>query len=153
MSTQRWILFSVLLITASALVAILLTPQLRENLLEHIYPIGREVLATAEGDLLSEGEPAKVIKYRTREGIFVEILRPQANGDLSLVDRIALPDKHDGLFNLHGRVTRLAVADVDGDGRMELLAPTFDNQLVPHLNVFRYSSATGRFEPVQPLNK
>jgi hypothetical protein len=113
---------------------------------------GREVLATAEGDLLNDGSLVKVIKYRGTDGIFVEIFKTKAGSEeaYSLVDKIDLPDKHDGLFNFHGHVTRLAITDVDGNGSMELLAPTFDAQLVPHLNIFKYNSTLGKFEAMQP---
>ncbi|MBX3020399.1 MAG: hypothetical protein KF799_01880 [Bdellovibrionales bacterium] len=153
MSTRRWLIFSVLLLVAAALVAAALTPSVREGVQSYFGQVGREVLATADGDLLNEGTPAKVIKYRNRDGLFVDVLRVTPDGGSSLVDRILLPDKHDGLFNFHGRVTRLAIADVDGDGKMELLAPSFDNQLVPHLNVFRYNPAIQRFEAAQPPDK
>jgi hypothetical protein len=151
MTTQRWLLFSVLLLLAAALLAAVLTPSVRNRVQEHFAQVGREVLATAEGDLMNEGSMAKVVKYRSRDGIFVEVLRVKPDGSNTMVDRIQLPDKHDGLFNFHGHVTRLAIADIDNDGKLELLAPTFDNQLVPHLNVFRYNPAITRFEPVQPL--
>jgi hypothetical protein len=54
------------------------------------------------------------------------------------------------MFNLHGRVTRLAIADIDEDGANELLIPTFDDQLVPHLNIYRYIPSAQRFEQVKP---
>ena len=147
MSAKRWLVFSVIMLLAAALLAAALTPSLRTRIQRALTRDGREVLATAEGDVLNTGATTKVIKYRTSEGIYVEILRLDADGRS---DRILLPDKHDGLFNFQGHVTRLAIADVDSDGKLELLAPTFDNQLVPHLNVFRYNSEIGRFEPFQP---
>lgn len=153
MTTGRWLLFSTLLIFAALLVAAVLTPSIRTDVQNYFAQVGREVLATAEGDLLNDGSAVKVIKFRSREGIFVDVMKVDSSGGSSLIDRIVLPDKHDGLFNFHGRVTRLAIADVDGDGHMELLAPTFDNQLIPHLNVFRYNPATQRFEPAQPAGK
>jgi hypothetical protein len=75
------------------------------------------------------------------------------DGKTGLIDRVLLPDKHDGLFNFEGHVTRLAIADIDQDGTMELLAPTFDQQLVPHLNVFRYNKDLKKFEPYQPASQ
>jgi len=153
MTTGRWLLLSTLLILAAIFSAAVLTPSIRNGVQNYFAQVGREVLATADGDLLNDGSAVKVIKFRSREGIFVEVMRIDAKGETSLIDRIVLPDKHDGLFNFHGRVTRLAITDVDGDGRMELLAPTFDNQLIPHLNVFRYNPASQRFEPVQPAAK
>lgn len=150
MTTKRWLLFSVLMLIAAALLAAVLTPSIRQKVQDRFAQVGREVLATAEGDLLNDGTMCKVIKYRSRDGIFVEVMKVQMDGSSLLIDRVVLPDKHDGLFNYQGHVTRLAIADVDGDGKMELLAPTFDNQLIPHLNVFRYNPAILRFEPVQP---
>lgn len=143
-------LFSVLMLLAAATLAALLTPSIRQSVQNHFALKGREILATAEGDLLNDSTQVKVIKYRTNEGIWVEVMKPQASGGSQLIDRILLPDKHDGLFNYQGHVTRLAIADIDQDGTMELLAPTFDQQLVPHLNVFRYNPALTKFEPYQP---
>lgn len=149
MTAKRWLLISVFLILTAILLAIVITPSLREQIRARFIPEGRSILATAEGDVLNDGSVAKVIKYRDREGIFVEILKVEEGGKTTYVDRLLLPDRHDGLFNYKGHVTRLAIADVDDDGKMELLAPSFDNQLVPHLNVFRYNAGIKRFEPYQ----
>jgi len=150
MSVARWLFLSVLTLIAAMLLAAALTPSLRERLQARFTVTGREILATVEGDVLNDGSHGKVIKFRDRRGIFVEVLKETSDGVVHVIDRVALPDRHDGLFNLQGQVTRLAIADVDGDGKFELLAPSFDNQLVPHLNVFRYNPALARFEPVQP---
>jgi len=150
MSAKRWVVFSIFLLLTAILLAAVLTPALRTSVQNYFARPGREVLATAEGDLLGDNSVVKVIKYRSEEGLFVEVLKMDATGASTLLDRLQLPDKHDGLFNYQGHVTRLAIADVDGDGKMELLAPSFDNQLVPHLNVFRYNPAIQRFEPFQP---
>jgi hypothetical protein len=149
-SLKRWLLFSVPAIVAILLIGAVATPSLRERVQNYFAKTGHDVLASAEGDLLGDGGMTKVIKYRSGDSLYVEILKMNETGGTTLVDRILLPDKHDGLFNYQGHVTRLAIADIDNDGKLELLAPTFDNQLVPHLNVFRYNSANSRFELYQP---
>ena len=151
MTTWRWFFFSVLTLIAASLLAAVMTPPLREQVRERLAQSEREVLATAEGDVLNEGMAAKVIKVRAKDGIYVEVFRLQKDGRSTLVERISLPDKHDGLFNFRGHVTRLAIADVDQDGKMELLAPTFDNQLVPHLNIFRFNPVQNHFELSGPM--
>ncbi len=151
MSLGRWILISVFILLAASLLAAVMTPSWRQKIQSHFVQPGREILATVDGDLLNSGQAVQIIKYRTADGIYVEILKPEADGSSKMVDRVLLPDKHDGLFNYQGHVTRLAVADIDEDGKLELLAPTFDNQLVPHLNVFRYNAQLGRLEPYPVL--
>ncbi len=150
MSAQRWVLFSVLMLMAAALLAAVLTPSIREAAQSYLSGVGREVLATAEGDVLNDSSIAKVIKFRNKDGIWVEVRKMAEDGSSILVDTVSLPDKHDGLFKFQEHVTRLAIADIDQDGSMELLAPTFDQQLVPHLNVFRYNKDLKKFEPFQP---
>lgn len=150
MTTAKWLVFTLFILVAAIALAIVLTPSLREGIQTRLQSKGREVLATAEGDLLQDGTLTKVIKYRNAEGIWVEILKVNPNGGSLLIDRILLPDKLDGLFNFQGHVTRLAIADIDENGTLELLAPTFDPQLVPHLNVFRYNTELKKFEPYNP---
>ena len=130
--------------------AAVMVPSLRERAQSYLARPGQEILATAEGNVLNDGSTCKVIKFRSADGIFVEVMKMLPNGETELVDRILLPDKHDGLFNFQGHVTRLAIADIDNDGKVELLAPSFDNQLVPHLNVFRYNPDLKRFELYHP---
>lgn len=119
-----------------------------QNLFNHGY--SREILATVDGDLLNNGTSVKVIKYKGPDSIFLEIFPNDNSSSPKLIARIVLPDKRDGMFNLHGRVTSLAIADIDGDGTNELLVSTFDDQLVPHLNIYRYSPTSQRFEAVKP---
>jgi hypothetical protein len=146
---NRWpiYLFS---IAAIGMLVIVAVPSWRLAVQEFFTTPGHEILATAEGDLLGDGSNCKVIKYVGSEGVYVEIRKLAPDGNSSLVDRVLLPDKHDGLFNFRGHVTRLALFDVDKDGKLELLAPTFDNQLVPHLNVLKYNLSTGHFDLITP---
>jgi hypothetical protein len=148
MRASRKALLVLFAIIAVSLAVVAVVPPLREKVQFLFAPIGNEVLATVEGDLLNDGSQVKAVKYRSTQGIFVEVHRI-GEGD-TLIDRILLPDKHDGLFNYNNQVTRLAIADIDGDSKLELLAPSFDNQLVPHLNVFHYNPATQRFELYTP---
>lgn len=151
MTHRSKIILSLAAALALVFILVALIPPARQAVLSKFSPDPeQEILATAEGDVLNDGSTVKVIKVRNAGGIYVEILKPLENGDSKSIDRIELPDKHDGLFNYQGHVTRLAIADIDNDGKFELLAPSFDNQLVPHLNVFRYNPETNRFELYQP---
>ena len=150
MFTPRRLIFSLAIVIALLFMGVAAVPSWRQWAQSYFTLVGNEVLATAEGDLLNDGSVVKVIKYRSDVGIFVEILAIDEKGGTKLIDRILMPDKRDGLFNYQGHVTRLAIADIDNSGQQRLLVPTFDNQLIPHLNVFRYNPAIKRFEPFQP---
>ena len=150
MSLKKRLVFILLGVIALALAVGAAIPSVREKAQAFFMKDGNEILATADGDLLGDGTTQKVIKVRNNEGIYVEVLKVLPNGDTHVVDRILLPDKHDGMFNYHGHVTKLAIADIDNDGKMELLIPTFDAQLVPHLNVFRFNPLMNKFELFQP---
>lgn len=132
--------------------AVALNPDWRARLQAVFVGDDRQLLATVNGDLLADGTNFKILKFGTKRGIIVEVLAPGDSSDdgYSLVDRIFIPDPHDGFFSLNTHATRLALVDVDGDGRSEILAPSFDSQLVAHLNTLRLDPDTRRLELVRP---
>lgn len=132
-------LFLVMLIAA-------LHPDLRASVRGSLLHDYRLVVSTAHGDLLGEGIELTIAKVRTREALFVEIYEPRGDGVQRLRERIELQDKRDGFFNFNGQPTNLAIDDIDGDGRLEILAPSFDQNLIGHINVYRYDKASGGFQ-------
>ncbi len=110
----------------------------------------RKVLATAVGALRSEGEPLKIIKYQTSQGVWLEVFGPSNDGLRPLLDQIHLSDPFDAFFDLMGEATRLAILDLDGDGRLEVIAPTLDSRLSAHLNAYRWDDSAKRLTPIQP---
>lgn len=133
------VLFVIMLMSA-------LVPDIRSALRTTMIVDFRTVVSTAHGDLLGIGRDLTVAKVRTRDSLFIEVYEPRENGGQRLVERIELEDKKDGYFNFNGRATNLAIDDIDGDGRLEILAPSFDQNLVGHLNVFSYNQGTGLFQ-------
>ena len=109
----------------------------------------REILATASGDLLSNGSSIKVIKIKTNKGLILEVYGQNKNFAQPLIDSLFLPHMTDGYFHFRGQATNLALDDVDGDNRLELIAPSFDKNLVAHLNVYKYNLKTQKFEPLR----
>ena len=106
-----------------------------------------EILSVVEGDLLNDGSLVKVVKFRTAEGIVLEFYSDGFHGNRYQISRVVLPNAKDGFLNHRGEAVQLAVADLNGDGTMELLSPTFDDRLIAHLNPFRYSSEHKGFVP------
>jgi hypothetical protein len=114
------------------------SPELRASLRSGALTDYRSVISTAQGHLLGDQALFTVAKIKTRDALFLEIYETEQSGQNRFVDRIQLSDKRDGFFNFNGHATNLAVADLDGDGRPNILAPTFDEDLVGRLNVFKY---------------
>ena len=123
-----------------------LHPDVRSQVRGFFLKDYRVVVSTATGDLFGNGTKLFVTKVKTQDSLFLEVYEPLANGGQKLVDRIELPDKKDGFFNFNGQATNLVIDDVDGDGRPEILAPSFDKNLVGHLNVYHYNTEAHEFQ-------
>lgn len=144
-----WAVLALLIVTVSL---ILLVPEWRVRWQAKFMPERKELLATVSGDLLGDGVELKVLKFSTSRGLIVEVhaTSPDALKPYTLVDKIFIPDRHDGFFSLNTQATRLALVDVDGDGKPEIIAPSFDDKLVAHLNTLRLDPETRRLELVKP---
>jgi hypothetical protein len=126
-----------------------LHPLVREGLRAQLLLPRRTILSVASGDIFNNGTMAQVLKIRTEKGLFLEIYGPDLeNGDRLLLAQVQLPDSRDGYFHFRGQAANLALQDVDGDGAVEIMAPTFDENLMAHLNVYRYNASQARIEPM-----
>lgn len=98
------------------------------------------------------GMPAfKIIKVKTPHGIILEAYRATGMGGASdLTDEVNLPQHKDAYFNLRGQQTNLAMDDLDGDHKPEILVPTFSPQLMSRLNIYKFNFLNGKFEPMDP---
>lgn len=149
---MKWkVLWSVLVAATLFTIAVALTPEWRVRWQAWLLPETRDLLATVTGDLLNNGVQMKVLKFATGRGLIVEVHAPNEDqASFSLVDRIFIPDRHDGYVTLNAQPTRLAIVDVDNDGSPEILAPSFDEKLVAHLNTLRLNPESKRLELVKP---
>jgi hypothetical protein len=105
----------------------------------------RTIVSTAKSDLFGAQSSVTIVKVKTREALALEIYEAAEDGTSRLIQKITLPDAKDGYFNFNGQATNLAVDDIDGDGRPEILAPSFDQNLVGRLNVYQFNPETKNF--------
>jgi hypothetical protein len=150
MNGEKWIRITQLslgLVATAAFFAAVI-PDVRASVRGTVMKDFRTVVSTATGDLGGDGNMFTVAKIKTRNNIYLEIFSSITDGAPQLVERIELADSRDAFFNFDGQATNLAIEDVNGDGRKEILAPTFDKNLVGRLNVFEYNSSTGGFNKV-----
>lgn len=134
-------LFAMSLLTA-------LHPDVRAQVRGSLLSDYRTVVSSAKGDLSSDGTSYNVIKVKTRDDLVLEVYKGSAEGKYELVEKIQMPQQRDGFFSFNGEATNLAIDDIDGDGRPEILVPSFDRDLVGHLNVFRFDPSAKNFQKV-----
>lgn len=135
-----------LLLVALLVTAVAITPSWRQSVRDLISPEQRTILAKVTGDLTGQGLHVMVLKIQTRDGLVLEIYNIDNPEDNSLMARIVLPEKRDAYFQLKGNATNLGLADVDNEGTMEIIAPTFDDQMIARLNIYKFNAATRGFD-------
>lgn len=149
MSTSAKILVSALACLALIMLAVLAMPEWRMQVRSALLPESKTLLARVEGDLWGTGESFEVLKFQQGRGLAVEVRQLNSPDVPQLVDRMVIPDRFNSHFDLLGRSTQLAILDVDGDGELEIIAPSVDDRLNTHLNVLRLSKTLKRLEIVR----
>ena len=135
------------LVFALAMVAAI-HPEARTEIRSSILTDYRKIVSSARADLAGNGENYTIAKVKTRDSLFLEIYRNENSGETKLVEKIEIPEARDGYFNFNGSATNLALADIDDDGHIEILAPSFDKDLVGRLNIFRFNADSGSVEKI-----
>lgn len=140
------ILMAVLAVVAMTLVTIAVVPNLRSKVKEAFSSSSREVLAKVSGKIGPNGPHLTVLKIKSGGHLSLEVYSEEENGSLALMTKLPLFEARDGHFLLQGNATNLALTDVDKDGNLEIVAPTYDEQMVPRLNIFRFNPESKAFD-------
>lgn len=144
-------LISILAFVVAALTVAALIPSSRRTIRQWMLMHNREILAKTSGYVTPEGPFVSVFKIREGGQLLLEVYTmPDENGNPQLLQKLPLNETRDGYFNFMGNATNLAISDTDNDGAMDLLAPTFDDQMTARLNVFKFSRTLGVFERAIP---
>lgn len=146
--TAEKILISILAVVALLVTALAIVPSYRQRLRDYFGPEHRTILAKISGDLTGQGMRVTVLKIQTRENLVLEIYSEENPETSSLMAKIPLPEKRDAYFSLKGNATNLGLADIDNDGTLEVLVPTFDEQMVARLNIYKFNNEIRSFERV-----
>nr|WP_295901638.1 hypothetical protein [uncultured Bdellovibrio sp.] len=139
-------LMGLLGLVAMTLVTVAVVPSLRTKIKEAVLIEDREIIAKANGNLSASGPRVTVLKIKNKSGLSLEVYSQEENGSLILMTKLPLFETRDGYFLLQGNATNLAITDVDKDGVLEIVAPTYDEQMVPRLNIFKFNPATKTFD-------
>lgn len=136
-----------LAIAVMAMTLIAAKPSVRNALRTFFMGEGRQIIAKTGGYIRPEGPQVTVLKIKDGDQLVVEVYNVQEqSAETRMIARIVLPENRDGYFQFQGNATNLAISDTDGDGSMDIIAPTFDDQMVARLNIYRYNKDTGTFD-------
>ena len=141
-------LMAVLAIIAMAMLTVAIVPSFRNAVKDALIPNERIILAKVSGSISPDGPRVTILKIRTKDALTLEIYSDEPESENSLLARVPLFENRDGYFVVNGNATNLALTDVDQDGTMEIVAPTYNDQMVPRLNIFKYNRASKNFDRV-----
>lgn len=145
---QEISLLIALAFVAMSLTTIAVVPSLRSKVKDSLSLQEREILAKVSGKISGAGPRVTVLKIRDKNSLTLEVYDMDGTDGMTLMTKIPLAESRDGYMSLQGNATNLALTDVDSDGAMEIVAPSYDDQMVPRLNVFKYNTSTKNFDRV-----
>jgi hypothetical protein len=131
-------LFLILLLVA-------LVPSWRQKVQNLVGNSDRVILAKSHARLNHEGPFLNVIKVKTPEGLFIEVYKENPEAGIEMMGKLPLEGTQDGFFNFQNQATNLVLTDIDEDGNIDIVAPTFDDRQQARMNVFKYNSDTQMF--------
>ena len=142
-----WIILAFFFVT---LTFVVIEPM--NNELASFFRSDRQIILSVAENRFSRSSPIRqVIKLQTPTGIILEVYgMADKDGNRQLLETLKLPDRHDAYFDINGRATNLAFRDMNNDGSAEIVAPSYDDDWNPRLNVFTYDKET---ESLRPLNE
>lgn len=150
-STRGLFAIVILAFSLASLTLAAMIPKSREAIRRWILRDQRQILAKTSGYATPEGPFVSIFKIREGNALIIEVYTsPGEDGSPNLLQKIPLDETRDGYFNFMGNATNLVLSDTDNDGAMDILAPSFDDQMTARLNVFRFNRSINMFERVIP---
>ncbi len=126
---------------AFALIFIVINPEMRSHARSVFIPNTRVILALAKAPLDDSGEDLQILKVKNEQGLFIEVYGQEKIGNMMFPKLLAsakMPDKKDGYFTYNGQVTNMAIDKINNDTQREILVTSYDENMVAHLNVYKY---------------
>ncbi len=123
-----------------------LAPKWREQAQDLLWPRERLVLAKSQAQINPNGIFVTVIKIKTKQGLSIEIYKSKdVAQSMEFWMQFPLEGTQDSFFNFHSQASNLVLTDVDNDGFLDIMAPTYDEQQQARMNIFRYDETLGTF--------
>ena len=135
-------IFSAILFTIS--LSIGLSERVRDNIRSALLPNQSKVLSVIRTVQIKDDLIVDIYKIKEQSGIIVKFINATTGEHFQT---FSPQDSWDGYYLVNGRNTNLFLNDVDNDQSLEILAPTFTQNLEARLHVLKYDSASNNFLP------
>lgn len=146
-SKQALVIGALMLVSAYFNAVFVTQPLNGQRWLFKIYnPPLQKTLQKVEGHLISYQQKIRVLKVKRENKIYLEFLAKQADDSFLHINSVLLNGQREAYFDYWGEMTSLQILDDDGDGRLDVIAPTFDQLLRPKINLVVYNEQTKKFE-------
>ena len=122
-------------------------PVKSKNFISKIYKKKlRQTLSKVDGPLLEFGLDVRVLKIRDNDKLFLEFLSKKADNSYWFINSVELEGNREAYFDYWGEPSSLLLLDDDGDGLLDVIAPTFDKFFRPRINLVVYNKESNLFE-------
>ena len=146
-------LLSFLILSSLGIAFLSRTTAPKDYLRDFFWGSHRRSLAKAQGDLNNDGNILTVLKVKTSDTLSLEVYKNDSEtGITKYLSRQVLNEKRDAHFNFQGNAVNLALLDLNHDGKLEIVSPTYDENLVPRLHVYKFDLETEAFYLLGPEN-
>lgn len=105
-----------------------------------------EKLSRVEFSPDAESPSFRVIKLKKKNKIYLEILLERPDGSFEQTQQVELKGNQEAFFDYWNESLSLFALDYDGDGRLDLGAPSFDSFFKAHFELLIYNKSAQKFE-------
>jgi hypothetical protein len=142
------LLMAFLLVAAAFSAAVSVIPSWRRQAQAFFFNSDRKILAKVVTPIdLRKPEEFLIFKIQQNDQLFVEVYKKNSSQEEAIfLTKILLAEKKDAFVNFQGNATNLAVSDMDRDGILEIIIPSYDNEVTPRLNIYKYNESSGSFD-------
>ena len=145
MKSKTFIILSVILIGLSGIIAF--SPSLQKKIAHRFVKTDRKVLTVLSANLINNGHDFKILKVKENNELKIEVFTfNNKKKKHSKVDQITLKYKQDGFYKFGKEATNLFTHDLNNDGILEIIAPTYSPKLKPHLNIVSLNPTSMQLE-------
>ena len=121
-------------------------PKKLKTVYESVVRSKPRTLKKVKDYLLGNDLQIRVIKRKFKGTIYLDFFSFEKSNQWRRINTVKLEGSKEGFFEYWNDSLSLALIDENGDGFLEVVAPTFSHTLKPHINIVFYNKKTKKFE-------